>query len=105
MLYQVISLSKERLKKYGDYDVDKKLFENRQSDIEYKERQAKMDRDKMAQEQKQSTVPNIPHCPVCGSTDIEKIGTLNRAVSTTMVGIASSKIGKQWHCKDCGNNF
>lgn len=91
--------------KYGDYDVDKKLFENRQSDIEYKERQAKMDRNKMAQEQKQSTAPNIPHCPVCGSTDIEKIGTLNRAVSTTMVGIASSKIGKQWHCKSCGNNF
>lgn len=47
----------------------------------------------------------IPHCPACGSTDIENISTLNRAVSTAMVDIASSKIGKQFHCKNCGYDF
>lgn len=44
-------------------------------------------------------------CPYCKSTDTEKIGTMSRAVSISLVGAASSKIGKQWHCKHCGSNF
>ena len=27
------------------------------------------------------------------------------AVATVGVGAASGKIGKQWHCKQCGSNF
>ncbi len=56
----------------------------------------------------QSTTPpstNQPHCPVCQSTNIEKIGMFKRMLSTNMFGIASDKVGKQWHCKSCGNNF
>lgn len=37
--------------------------------------------------------------------DIEDISTLNRAVSTAMVDIASSKIGKQFKCRNCGYDF
>lgn len=48
---------------------------------------------------------NQPHCPVCQSTNIEKIGIFKRMLSTSMFGIASDKVGKQWHCKNCGNNF
>lgn len=48
---------------------------------------------------------NQPHCPVCQSTNIEKIGMFKRMLSTSMFGIASDKVGKQWHCKSCGNNF
>lgn len=44
-------------------------------------------------------------CPYCGSTNISKIGTLNRAVSVGLLGLASSKIGKQWHCDHCGSDF
>lgn len=44
-------------------------------------------------------------CPYCHSTDVSKIGTVNRAVSVGMVGVASSKIGKQWHCNKCKSNF
>lgn len=44
-------------------------------------------------------------CPYCGSTNISKIGTLNRAVSVGLLGLASSKIGKQWHCNNCGSDF
>ena len=40
-------------------------------------------------------------CPACGSTNIEKISTASRAVSVGMVGLASSKIGKQYKCKAC----
>lgn len=42
-----------------------------------------------------------PKCPKCNSTNIEKISTANRAVSIAMVGIASSKIGKQYKCNKC----
>ena len=48
--------------------------------------------------------PHVP-CPYCKSTNTEKIGTLNRAVSISIVGAASSKLGKQWHCKNCNSNF
>ena len=44
-------------------------------------------------------------CPYCKSTDTEKISTVSRAVSVSLVGVASGKIGKQWHCKQCGSNF
>ena len=44
-------------------------------------------------------------CPYCKSTNTEKISTVSRAVSVSLVGAASGKIGKQWHCKNCGSNF
>lgn len=44
-------------------------------------------------------------CPYCNSTNTEKISTMSRAVSVSLVGAASGKIGKQWHCKNCGSNF
>lgn len=44
-------------------------------------------------------------CPYCNTTNVKKISTVNRAISTSMVGIASSKIGKQWHCNNCGSDF
>lgn len=50
---------------------------------------------------------NVPlvKCPYCQSNNVKKITTVNRAVSTGMVGIASSKIGKQWHCNSCKSDF
>lgn len=46
-----------------------------------------------------------PKCPMCGSTNTEKIGTLNRATSVAAVGLASSKIGKQYECKNCKHKW
>lgn len=45
------------------------------------------------------------YCPYCNSTNVTKIGTVNRAVSVGMFGLASKKIGKQWHCNSCGSDF
>ena len=47
----------------------------------------------------------VPKCPTCGSTNIKKISTTNRIVSTGLFGLASSKIGKQWHCNNCNSDF
>lgn len=45
------------------------------------------------------------HCPYCNSSDVKKISTLNRAISIGIIGLASGKIGRQWHCNGCGSNF
>ena len=44
---------------------------------------------------------NIPKCPTCGSTNIKRITTANRAVSVLTLGIISGKIGKNYECLDC----
>ena len=48
---------------------------------------------------------NIPKCPVCGSTNLQKIGTGSRLLSTTLFGLGSKKMGKQWHCNNCKSDF
>ena len=45
------------------------------------------------------------HCPYCNSSNVTKIGTVNRAVSVGMLGLASSKIGKTHKCNDCGSTW
>lgn len=44
-------------------------------------------------------------CSYCGSSNIRKIGLFSRAVSTELWGLASKKIGKQFHCNNCGADF
>lgn len=44
-------------------------------------------------------------CPICGSANVSKISTLNRGVSVATVGFASSKIGKQYECKNCKHKW
>lgn len=46
-----------------------------------------------------------PKCPMCGSTNTQIISTLNRAISIGTVGLASSKIGKQYECKKCKHKW
>lgn len=51
-------------------------------------------------EQKKET--NVPHCPTCGSTNIEKISVTKKAFSGAMFGLFSSDIRNSMHCKNCG---
>lgn len=44
-------------------------------------------------------------CSYCGSTNVKKIGLLNRAISTELWGLGSKKIGKQFHCNNCKSDF
>lgn len=44
-------------------------------------------------------------CPYCHSTNVKKVGTSGRALSILTLGLASGKVGKQWHCKNCGSDF
>lgn len=48
---------------------------------------------------------NQMKCPMCSSTSVRKISTLNRTVSVATVGLASSKIGKQYECQKCKHKW
>lgn len=50
----------------------------------------------------QPTPQNIPKCPTCGSTNVEKISTAKKAFGFAMVGLFSSNLGKTMECKNCG---
>lgn len=45
---------------------------------------------------------NIPKCPTCQSTNIQKINGLERGVSVAAWGLFSKKINKSFKCKNCG---
>lgn len=45
---------------------------------------------------------NKPKCPTCGSTNIKKIGGVERGASTWAFGIFSKKINKTFKCGNCG---
>lgn len=72
---------------------------------EWAEEERKKPSQPVVQNTSTASSTNQPHCPICQSTNIEKISMFKRMLSTSMFGIASDKVGKQWHCKSCGNNF
>lgn len=78
-----------------------------QTDFEEYQRTVVREHDEMVARQKAQAEAeryrqmNAPKCPMCGSTNIEKISTTSRAVSVATVGLASGKIGKQYKCKKC----
>lgn len=47
-------------------------------------------------------INNLPKCPTCGATNVEKIGGLERGASVGMWGLFSKKINKTFKCKNCG---
>lgn len=44
-------------------------------------------------------------CPYCHSMNTEKISGVARGVSIYVMGVASPKLGKQWHCNNCKSDF
>lgn len=52
--------------------------------------------------QQSANSSNQPHCPTCGSTNIEKISLTSKAVGGAMFGIFSSNIRNSFKCKNCG---
>lgn len=53
-------------------------------------------------QQKATEKSNVPKCPTCGSTNIEKISVGKKALGGAMFGIFSSNIRNTMHCKNCG---
>lgn len=45
---------------------------------------------------------NIPKCPTCGSTNIEKISACKKIGGGMLFGLFSSDVRNTMHCRDCG---
>ena len=84
-------------------EFDQHLFDHRDEDLSKRrmENRAKLEHGKAILEEKS----RVPKCTYCGSTNIKKIGLVNRAISTELWGLSSKKIGKQFHCNHCGADF
>ena len=56
---------------------------------------------------KPTTQPdNQPHCPACGSTNVEKISTASKVGAGIAFGVFSlGHISKTFKCKNCGYKF
>ncbi len=45
---------------------------------------------------------NIPRCPTCNSTNVEKISTTKKIFGGAMFGLFSSDVRNMMHCNNCG---
>lgn len=84
-------------------EFDQYLFEHKDEILKKQsdEFNAKMAFGKNILEEKRRKVT----CHYCGSTNVRRIGLVSRMVSTELWGLGSRKIGKQWHCNNCGSDF
>lgn len=92
----VLQYTIDLAKRYGDnfseeaYNYRLQKIEERRKRFEHKLNTA------------QQPTQNVPKCPTCGSTNIEKISGSKRWFTTGLFGLGSSNVGKTMHCKNCG---
>lgn len=95
---------KKRLKKaemniliYEDYMIEE---DKRKEEI-----QRKIEENEKIQEEREERLYEIEHpeCPNCKSRNTHRIKNTSRIISVAVLGLASSKIGKQYKCGKCGH--
>lgn len=47
-------------------------------------------------------IKNLPKCPTCSSTNLQKISVTSKVVNTAMFGVLGTKRHKTFHCNNCG---
>lgn len=101
-------LNKENLAKQQKH-IDKALQEfNQRKEAHQAKLKAEQEAKLKAMTQKAlDKVNNIPKCPICGSTNINKITLTTRAVKTAAFGVvgAVDDAGKTYKCGNCGSRF
>ena len=102
------------MKKNYEISLAKKYGKNQFSEEAYKHRIEELNKWFAEYERKENSArqtteitqqQNIPHCPVCNSTNIEKISLGKKAKGSFLFGFFSSDVRNQMHCKDCGYKF
>lgn len=84
------------------YEEQKEIWKKVREPIEKRYEEEKQAR---IQRNHEIEMLNKVRCPYCNSVNVSKISTLGRAASVGIFGLASKKIGKQWHCNHCKSDF
>lgn len=94
----------ERKKILEEYVKPNPLFDEELYNLRIgkEKRQQEATLNQMRMEKQLAQQANVPKCPTCGSTNVEKISTAKKAFGFAMVGLFSSNLGKTMHCKNCG---
>lgn len=102
--YEWSSGGSERKKILEEYVKPNPLFDEEVYNLRVgkEKRQQQATLDMMRMEKQQAQRANVPKCPTCGSTNVEKISTAKKAFGFAMVGLFSSNLGKTMRCKNCG---
>ena len=84
-------------------EFDPYLFEHRDQDMFNKRMsdKAKMAHGKAILEEQS----RVPKCPTCQSTNIRKMGGIERGASIYAFGLFSKKINKTFKCQNCGHTW
>ena len=95
---------------YHDYVLNlspNNLFNERLFQEELEERRKRFAYNKKLAEDLRDNPPptNRVSCPYCHSYNVHKIGMTGRLISTSIFGLGSKKVGKQWHCNNCRSDF
>lgn len=80
------------------------LWDRRKLWIEEKKKKDHIQEERWRGEAERESASPV-HCPYCNRGDVKKITTTGRLLSVGVFGFASGKIGKQWHCNNCGSDF
>ena len=100
-LYQMKQISSEQ----SFIDAMLNLRENDPIEYQLKMQQIKLQIQQQRQIERAEQKSNVPRCPTCNSTNINKISGLSKAGSVAMWGLFSRKVHKQWHCNNCGSEW
>lgn len=105
-LYAVLSQYLSDRKAYKESPEDFPAYKKKQLEELSKESQELQrhmnEQERRIEEKRQAELAKLPACPICGKKDnVVRISTLNRTTSVAAFGLASSKIGKQYKCKNC----
>lgn len=89
-------------KLFNEYVRDNPLYDPDEAARSYMKKQADGQRLEAQYRQEREAADKTPKCPNCKSTNICKIGTVERGVSVAAFGLFSGKLGKTMKCNHCG---
>lgn len=60
----------------------------------------RINKEKIQNSNNKTSISNVPHCPTCGSTNVRKITTAEKATGVFLFGIFSNKRNCQFECQN-----
>ena len=95
------------LEAYNAQVEEERASNKRRAYFHHEQSCEQMDKNLAAMQKEKDRQDWIPECPICGSSNIQKITLGTRAVKTAAFGVvgAVDDAGKTYKCSNCGSKF